>query len=428
MRRLLIKNVGPIRDVDLELKRFNILIGPQSSGKSTIAKILSTCSWIEKETATTQNVHAIPDGESFTALVESFHKMSGYFNDGSEVLYDTDYVCLHYLNGDFSVVLKDGNVYKRKKVCYIPAERNMVTLPELQGYEFKATNLRSFLFDWFAAREFFGPDNKTNILDLGIKYFFDGKEPVEKDRLEHSNGESYGISLPNASSGLQSVVPLVIMLRYYSGQYYNDYGAKQSFAGSEKKHRLLLSLMEKYVFSHIPENKLGDRNTSMQDFIREAYEGNDEYAGWLKEFEMVYQSLTVPQCTDFIIEEPEQNLFPVTQKTLVEELISACNDSGHEHGFTLTTHSPYILASLNNLIYAYQVGQKHKGQVIGILPEKYWIDPESISALMVKDGVVENIVDADLMHIMAEKIDSVSTCINEEFDSLMDIDVYGAEK
>ena len=69
-----------------------------------------------------------------------------------------------------------------------------------------------------------------------------------------------------------------------------------------------------------------------------------------------------------------------------------------------------------------------RGQVIGILPEKYWIDPESISALMVKDGVVENIVDADLMHIMAEKIDSVSTCINEEFDSLMDIDMYGTDR
>lgn len=34
-------------------------------------------------------------------------------------------------------------------------------------------NLRSFMFDWFAAREFFGPKNKTDILDLGVKYFFD---------------------------------------------------------------------------------------------------------------------------------------------------------------------------------------------------------------------------------------------------------------
>lgn len=178
MRNLVIKNVGPIKNVNLELKRFNVLIGPQSSGKSAIAKILSTCSWIEKETATTQNVHAIPDGKSFKALVETFHKMSGYFNGDSEVLYETDYVRLHYLKGKYGIELKEGTVYRRKKVCYIPAERNMVTLPELQGFEFKATNLRSFLFDWFAAREFFVPKNKTDILDLGVKYFFDLNGPI----------------------------------------------------------------------------------------------------------------------------------------------------------------------------------------------------------------------------------------------------------
>ena len=53
MRRLIIRDIGPIKDVDINLKRFNFIIGPQSSGKSTIAKILSTCSWVEKEVATT---------------------------------------------------------------------------------------------------------------------------------------------------------------------------------------------------------------------------------------------------------------------------------------------------------------------------------------------------------------------------------------
>ena len=75
MRHLIIKNVGPIKNVDIELKRFNILIGAQSSGKSTIAKILSTCSWVEKEIATTQNPNAVQDAASFKSLVENFHKM-----------------------------------------------------------------------------------------------------------------------------------------------------------------------------------------------------------------------------------------------------------------------------------------------------------------------------------------------------------------
>ena len=44
-----IQNVGPIKDLTLPLNRINVLIGPQSSGKSTIAKLLSFCSWLEKE-------------------------------------------------------------------------------------------------------------------------------------------------------------------------------------------------------------------------------------------------------------------------------------------------------------------------------------------------------------------------------------------
>ena len=41
MNTLTIKNFGPIKDISLNLKKVNLLIGTQGSGKSTIAKILS---------------------------------------------------------------------------------------------------------------------------------------------------------------------------------------------------------------------------------------------------------------------------------------------------------------------------------------------------------------------------------------------------
>lgn len=426
MRHLIIKNVGPIKNVDIELKRFNILIGAQSSGKSTIAKILSTCSWVEKEIATTQNPNAVQDAASFKSLVENFHKMVGYFNDDSEIYYETDAIKIHYLPTNLQVNLKDDVIYKRKKVCYIPSERNIVTLPELQGYEFKATNLRSFLFDWLAAREYYGPANKSeNILDLGVRYFFNANEPFEKDRIEHSNGVTYGISLPNASSGLQSVVPLFIMLQYYSGQYFKDYDKKVSFVGEENKKKLMLSLVGKYIVSRMPTEEETDSQAFVKKCLKEANGGNEEYAKWILEFSKVFESLIIPQNTDFIVEEPEQNLFPSTQKSLVENLVSTCNENGREHGFTLTTHSPYVLSALNNLIYAYQVGQKK--DVSDIVPKQCWIAPSDVCAWMVMDnGTVEDIIDPELRHIMAEKIDSVSTCINEAFESLMKMDLYGA--
>ena len=41
MARLIIRNIGPIKDVDIELNKVNVFIGEQSSGKSTIAKFVS---------------------------------------------------------------------------------------------------------------------------------------------------------------------------------------------------------------------------------------------------------------------------------------------------------------------------------------------------------------------------------------------------
>ena len=42
MERLILKNFGPIPELDIELKKINLFIGEQGVGKSTIAKVL-TC-------------------------------------------------------------------------------------------------------------------------------------------------------------------------------------------------------------------------------------------------------------------------------------------------------------------------------------------------------------------------------------------------
>ncbi|OQX99939.1 MAG: hypothetical protein B6I24_01125 [Bacteroidetes bacterium 4572_128] len=39
--RLIIKNFGAIKDIDIEIKSLTIFIGEQATGKSTIAKLLA---------------------------------------------------------------------------------------------------------------------------------------------------------------------------------------------------------------------------------------------------------------------------------------------------------------------------------------------------------------------------------------------------
>ena len=47
-KKLIIDNIGPISHVELDLKRVNVIIGPQSAGKSCILKLACFCAWAEK--------------------------------------------------------------------------------------------------------------------------------------------------------------------------------------------------------------------------------------------------------------------------------------------------------------------------------------------------------------------------------------------
>ena len=41
MDKITIRNFGPIKDINIELSKLMVFIGPQGSGKSTIAKLLT---------------------------------------------------------------------------------------------------------------------------------------------------------------------------------------------------------------------------------------------------------------------------------------------------------------------------------------------------------------------------------------------------
>lgn len=382
MRRLVIKNIGPIRSVDISLNKVNVFVGPQSSGKSTIAKILSTCSWVEKEVATLMDENVYADADAFRQLLVEFHKMIEYFYDDSEVLYETEIVCIHLKGNDFSIRLKDQEAFRREKICYIPSERNSVTLPELQGFEFGQTNLRSFLFDWYNAREFYGKDNKTDILDLGVRYYYDPTEQKYKDRIEHVNGKTYKIPLGSASSGLQSVVPLQIMIQYYTGQYFRTFAEKTSFDLDAKSRVIQNRVIDKYVLNAVSPGFSPDDRRHLIDGINDRiHNGDPDARELLARFRREFDRLTVPVRTSFIIEEPEQNLFPSTQMAVLEAIVHSCMND-REHRCTITTHSPFILNYLNVLI-----GRYYKN-----VPEKVTLDPKNLGVYHINNGTLTDLM------------------------------------
>ena len=130
MSRLVIRNVGPIKSVDINLNKVNVFIGPQGSGKSTIAKIVSFCSWMEKMNDATYRV--VADG-----LVErlgSFHHMKEYFSEKSVLLYVGDNIAFVY-NWKGSVPLNkkfvDGNSEHFHDKEYVFYSNNKLVNPKV---------------------------------------------------------------------------------------------------------------------------------------------------------------------------------------------------------------------------------------------------------------------------------------------------------
>jgi hypothetical protein len=121
------------------------------------------------------------------------------------------------------------------------------------------------------------------------------------------------------------------------------------------------------------------------------------------------------------LEEPEANVFPRTQYELVKLFAWLADDPVLDFDWAITTHSPYILTSFNNLIEAGQAAHnnpKLHNEIAKIIPEQYWIRKGDFKAYKIEDGKLESILN-DSGFIESNYLDQVSETIGDEFDRLL---------
>jgi AAA15 family ATPase/GTPase len=133
------------------------------------------------------------------------------------------------------------------------------------------------------------------------------------------------------------------------------------------------------------------------------------------------------------IEEPEAHLFPTAQTALVEmfaQMTSRAkskNNKVNENStrIILTTHSPYVLAKINNLIKAGSLSAKlnleKRRDLERKIPSSSWIQPNNVAAYAIHQRRLVSITD-DYGLIDGEYIDSVSSATGEEFDAMLDME------
>lgn len=362
MKHLVIRNLGPLKEADIELKRINVIIGSQSSGKSCVLKTACYCTWVEKRIELTQTADFFAEDGNFLKELERFHKLKGYIKKNTFISYESDFMSFSFDNATntFKFDWKEGRWnYRRSKVTYIPAERNLVAaIPNWFQVKFADDNIRDFMADWETARQ--ATTSDLSVLNLGVLYYYDTN--TKSDKVQVADGVT--LDFTNTSSGLQSVIPLYVHLNYLSLLKEKKI-VNNSITGSTEK-----SSLSDIIFSHfIPiygrsvSKKETEKNhpTILFEIDSKSY---SLHVSDIRNIQnILFQYLVTDHC-DIFLEEPEANLFPPTQSNLVEWLLSLTKCERPNNLF-VATHSPYILNAflekqdddINLFFTNYQEGQ-----------------------------------------------------------------------
>lgn len=418
MNTLSIRNIGPINSADIEINKINIFIGPQSSGKSTIAKIISFCFWLEKSIVLNQGKEHI-DEKFLNKEFLQYHGMTSYLSPDSSVEYHSELIDFYFRDTKmFSIDVKNIENGKNGKIAYIPSERNLLCIPNIPALDMSYNYIRSFIFDWLLVHSKYSKTSSFPILDLGVSYYF---EENRGDIIRLSNDKE--ISLSEASSGLQSLVPLLIYANYAAKWIYEN-ESDVSFDKYESLQKSFIKLLmadepsisadDEFISSALKLESV--RNSIKRIMSNRNVEEYDSFGGKIGDF---LKRVTKPNYTKLIIEEPELSIFPQTQYELTKYIFSLINlDRGD--AIILTTHSPYVMTSINNLIQAASsiengVDKNTVLSITGGVSVKF----SDVNAWTINNGTITNINDDEFEMISAEALDSVSDTISNDFDKLL---------
>lgn len=404
MATIHLKSIGPLKDTGvLDLRTFNIFIGKQSTGKSTILKILSHCRWVEKQLCIGKPKYGRGVRYAYThyyrfiqELIKFYRFDEEFFNSDSEIMYIGDSFKIEFkgtVNSNARIEpIKDSSPYN-VKLSFIPSERNLISaIKDIESwYRSKEIDLLfNFIFDWDEVRGKYTASNPLPlIVTPKLEYYYD-KTKGERLRIKD---EHKSFSPFYASSGVQSALPLEVMVNALT-----DVVGTQANLSKTDILDIVSGLLEEG-----------------ESFSKDSVEGR------------IAKNLLTYKGAVLFIEEPEQNLFPESQANILYHLAASVKKanalSEEKHSMiTIATHSPYILSALNVLMAASEAYLKDPEQTAAVVPEKYILNKDCVSAYYVReDGFVSDIIDKDIYMVDGTYLDAASSFVEETLDKLNDI-------
>lgn len=432
MHRLIIDKLGPIQHCELPINQYTVLTGIQASGKSTVAKAIYFFRTLKddifkiiKNQENSKRIHELKYASdqdtakpyTLTGDFESFVRNKFLSTFGSSYSMDKAMrLCYKYKNNvEITISLKEG--------------RNSLT-PNFIWVEY-SSGIRNFLSNSWS-------EDNDAVLRWELNILFD--DPYETVYIPAGRsiltvlGSQFNYIYSTMGDEQKRLLDTctrdylerVMRLRPYFANGLEGLTEGETLSKTKQvlyREALMLVgqiLKGKYTAADGEERIWIDDNYYVK--INFASSGQQEIV-WILNL-LAYYFLKV-QPVFFIIEEPESHLFPESQK-LVVELISMI--AGADNAVLLTTHSPYVLGAVNNLLYADTVGKDSAEETAKIISRCKWIKSASCTARFMENGEAIDCMDSKLMQIDNSLLDKISQGINEEYDALFDIEQQTKEK
>ncbi len=426
MQRLVIKNFGPIKDLDMEVKDFMAFIGPQASGKSTIAKMVYFFRSL-KEDFLKSCLRALErDDLQFKDTFPLLRHLSDYW--GQLLTIETEFKFWYSEKVFISFVFSENVVYSFSKNLDKGISE---VIGIIVGYAVE-NRQRKPLTETAAEKAAFEAKKQAVISDISNrinKLFSDDREimfiPAGRSVPTILSNQIGELNLNNLDYLTKEFVKLINSTKNNFNKSLEELADEKTFLTQKKYKPKTIKLAQQIIRNvlkgeYVYDNIGGERiriNDKESVRLNYASSGQQE-ALWI--LQLLYLNILYEKKVFLVIEEPEAHLYPEAQKNVMELVALLFNSADNQ--VMITTHSPYILSSVNNLLYANKIGQQKNGQVSKIVPDLVWLDAKRTAAYKLNKGEATYIMDDEMNMIQSEQIDTASELINEEFDKIFNLD------
>ena len=387
-----IRNFGPISNVALTIFPFTIFIGDQGSGKSTISKLLTICRDIRWR-------HDILEGikESILRPFKEF-SIDEFFREDTFISYkeEASSDSIVYENGVFSYTMSgvDDVEEAKNKLKYLIvgttqslAQRTgNVKLEDTDSYTRKLLRANTRVGLYVPAER-----NIAGVLSQSLASVILNKIPFPDVILEFMS------IFEKAKKEFHTFeVPFL----------------NARFVEKEGSNRIFLPTCDKDISFNACSSGLQSTLPMM----------------------MVIDYSRKTDCFDsFVVEEPEQNLFPKNQRELMFYFASKLNNN--KCNFVLTTHSPYLLSCLNVQLLASKLYAIDglKDEVSNIIKKDFIVNSKDVAVYSLGTKADDNDYCRSLISqttglVSINELDAVSEYIGDDYERLYSLYLRSKKK